>query len=140
MAYIMDDLKERTKRFALDVIRLCSTMPNTQEFWIINRQLIKCATSVGANYRSSRRAKSSADFIAKLSVVEEEADECMYWLELLSELTTGESKSIRRLHCEANELTSIFVQSKKTARSRSQSQAGPLRTSNFAPRTSNARP
>ena len=68
-------------------------MPNTQELWIINRQLIKCATSVGANYRSSRRAKSSADFIAKLSVVEEEADECMYWLELLSELTTrGEQK------------------------------------------------
>ena len=99
MAYIMDDLKERTKRFALDVIRLCSTMPNTQEFWIINRQLIKCATSVGVNYRSSRRAKSSADFIAKLSVVEEEADECMYWLELLSELTTEESKSIARLHC-----------------------------------------
>jgi len=61
----MDALKERTKRFALDVIRLCSAMPNTQEFWIINRQLVKCATSVGANYRSSCRAKSKADFIAK---------------------------------------------------------------------------
>jgi four helix bundle protein len=136
----MDDLKEPTKKFALDVIRFCSSLPNRQEFWVINRQLVKCATSVGANYRSSRRAKSSADFIAKLSVVEEEADECMYWLELLSELTTWESKSIRHLHCETNELTSIFVQSKKTARSRSQAQSGSLRTSNFAPRTSNARP
>ena len=131
----MDDLKERTKRFALDVIRLCSAMPNTQEFWIINRQLIKCATSVGANYRSSRRAKSNADFIAKLSIVEEEADESMYWLELIGELTATQSKELRRLHNEANELTSIFVQSKKTARSRTQTPVGPLRTSNFALRT-----
>ena len=136
----MDDLKERTKRFALDVIRLCSAMPNTQEFWIINRQLIKCATSVGANYRSCRRAKSNADFIAKLSIVEEEADESKYWLELIGELIPTENKELRRLHCEANELTSIFVQSKKTARSRSQAQAGPLRTSHFELRTSNARP
>lgn len=131
----MDDLKERTKRFALDVIRLCSAMPNTQEFWIINRQLIKCATSVGANYRSSRRARSNADFIAKLSIVEEEADESMYWLELIGELTATQSKELRRLHNEANELTSIFVQSKKTARSRTQTPVDPLRTSNFAIRT-----
>ena len=67
----MDDLKERTRKFALDVIRFCSSLPNTQEFWILNRQLIRCATSVGANYRSSCRAKSRADFIAKLSIVEE---------------------------------------------------------------------
>jgi four helix bundle protein len=136
----MDDLKERTKRFALDVIKLCSAMPNTQEFWIINRQLVRCATSVGANYRSSRRAKSTADFIAKLSIVEEETDECMYWLELLSELTTGESRNLRRLHNEANELTSIFVQSKKTARSPAQLPVGQLRTSNFATRTYDGHP
>ena len=110
-------------------------MPNTQEFWIINRQLMKCATSVGANYRSSRRAKSSADFIAKLSIGEEEADECMYWLELLDELTSTRTQDIKRLHKEANELTSIFVQSKKTARSRTQTRVGPLRTSNFVLRT-----
>src|SRR5262249_459026 len=110
-------------------------MPKTQEFWIINRQLIKCATSVGANYRSSRRAKSDADFIAKLSIVEEEADESMYWLELIGELTTSQSEELRRLRAEANELTSIFVKSKKTARSRTLATANQLRASNFATRT-----
>jgi four helix bundle protein len=96
----MDDLKERTKKFALDVIRFCSSLPNKQEFWAINRQLVKCATSVGANYRSSCRAKSK--FIATLSIVEEEADESMYWMELVRELTTVESGELRRLHDEAN--------------------------------------
>jgi four helix bundle protein len=116
MRGIMDDLKERTKKFALDVIRFCSSLPNRQEFWIINRQLVKCATSVGANYRSSCRAKSKADFIAKLSIVEEEADESMYWMELVRELTAVESGELRRLHDEANQLTSIVVKSKKTAK------------------------
>jgi len=112
----MDDLKERTRKFALDVIRFCSSLPNTQEFWILNRQLIRCATSVGANYRSSCRAKSRADFIAKLSIVEEEADEAMYWMELVMELTSVESGELRRLHDSANQLTSIIVKSKKTAK------------------------
>ena len=112
----MDDLKERTKKFALDVIRFCSSLPNRQEFWVINRQLVKCATSVGANYRSSCRAKSKADFIAKLSIVEEEADESMYWMELVRELTAVDSGELSRLHNEANQLTSIVVKSKKTAK------------------------
>ena len=112
----MDDLKERTKKFALDVIRFCSSLPNRQEFWVINRQLVKCATSVGANYRSSCRAKSKADFIAKLSIVEEEADESMYWMELVRELTAVDSGELSRLHDEANQLTSIVVKSKKTAK------------------------
>ena len=128
-------------QFALRVLEVVDAIPlTTPKGRNIADQLCRSGTSVAANYRAAARAKSTADFIHKMGTVEEEADECMYWLELLSELTTGESRSIRRLHCEANELTSIFVQSKKTARSRSQAQAGPLRTSNFAPRTSNARP
>lgn len=112
----MNDLKDRTKRFALDVIRFCAGLPQKQEFWIIGRQLIRSASSVGANYRSACRAKSTADFIAKLSIVEEEADESMYWMELLEELEMKQHKELRRLKGEADQLISIIVASKKTAR------------------------
>ncbi|MBU1298376.1 MAG: four helix bundle protein [Bacteroidetes bacterium] len=112
----MDDLKDRTKRFAIDVIRYCSNLPQKQEFWVITKQLIKSSTSVGANYRSACRAKSKADFIAKLSIVEEEADESMYWMELLEKLGEGKNEVLLRLKDEANQLVSIIVASKKTAR------------------------
>ncbi|MCG8364879.1 MAG: four helix bundle protein, partial [Pseudanabaenales cyanobacterium] len=77
--------KQRTKKLALRVLRLVESLPRKTSTNIIGRQLIRCATSVGANYRSACRAKSTADLIAKLSIVEEEADECLYWLELLVE-------------------------------------------------------
>jgi four helix bundle protein len=112
----MKELKDRTKRFALDVIRFCSRMPQKQEFWIIGKQLIRCASSVGANYRSACRAQSKADFIAKLSIVEEEADESMYWMELLEGLGIHQDKEVQRLKDEASQLVSIIVTSKKTAR------------------------
>jgi four helix bundle protein len=112
----MNDLQDRTKIFALDVIRFCTTLPKKQEFMIIGKQLMRSATSVGANYRSACRAKSKADFIAKLSIVEEEADESMYWLELLEKLAYEQNRDVARLKDEANQLVAIIVASKKTAR------------------------
>lgn len=112
----MYDLKERTKKFAIDVIRFCSKLPQKQEFWIIGKQLMRSSTSVGANYRAARRGKSKLDFIAKLSIVEEEADECVYWLEILEELGLSDNKELIRLKQEANEHVAITISSKKTAR------------------------
>src|SRR4030095_1672594 len=80
------DLKKRTKAFALRIIKLVESLPSGKTADLIGRQLLKCGTSVGANYRASCRAKSQADFIAKMGIVEEEADECIYWMELLVEL------------------------------------------------------
>ena len=113
----MQNLKERTKRFALDVVRFSRTLPRGEEFTIIKRQLIRAATSVAANYRASQRAKSKADFISKLGTVEEEADESLFWLECLKELATRLNVELERLLKEANELVAIFVSSRCTARS-----------------------
>jgi four helix bundle protein len=111
-----NDLKERTKRFALDVIRLCSALPAKAEFRVIGNQLMRAGTSVGANYRSACRSKSRADFINKLSIVEEEADESEYWLELVENLSSTNHAELSRLKSEASQLVAIMVQSKKTAR------------------------
>jgi len=93
----MRDLQARTKQFALDMIRLCAQLPQKQEYWIISKQVMRSATSVGANYRSACRAKSKADFINKMSIVEEEADESAYWLELLEELGMRQDQELQRL-------------------------------------------
>jgi four helix bundle protein len=113
---VAKDLKDRTKKFAIDVIRFCMRLPREQEFRVIGRQLIRCASSVGANYRAASRARSKPDFIAKLGIVEEEADEVCYWLEILEGLGMTEAKEIDPLKSEANELISIIIASKKTAR------------------------
>jgi four helix bundle protein len=111
-----NDLRERTKRFAVAVIEFVAMLPQKQEFWIVGRQLIRCATSVGANYRAACRGKSRADFIAKLGIVEEEADECMYWLEILESIKSPHLDKLNILRAEANEILSIIIASKKTAR------------------------
>lgn len=113
----MTDLKDRTKKFAVEAIRFCSTLPQKQEFWVIGKQLTRAATSVGANYRASQRAQSKKAFIAKLAIVEEEADECLYWMELLQELGLEQQTELRRLKNEADQLAAIMVTSKKSARS-----------------------
>ena len=79
------DLRERTKKFALKIIQLVSSLPNTREADIIGRQLLKAGTSVGANYREGNRARSKAEFRAKIGIVEQESDELLYWLEILKE-------------------------------------------------------
>ncbi len=112
----MNDLQDRTKRFAVDVLKFCARLPGKAEFQIVRGQLGRAAGSVGANYRSARRGKSLADFINKLSIVEEEADESGYWLEILGELgLSGDTERVR-VHQEASQLTAIMLASKKTAR------------------------
>ena len=112
----MQDLKARTKKFALDVVRACVSCPKRDEVLIITRQLMRAATSVAANYRSACRGKSKPDFINKLSIVEAEADEAALWIEMLMELNVSNSPELPRLLREANELVAIMVSSKKTAR------------------------
>ena len=119
------DLKLRTKRFALEAIRLSARLPKTPEFLIITRQLMRSATSVGANYRAACRAKSRPDFLLKLSIVEEEADESVFWLEMLSELEKPNHAEVTRLMDEANQLLSIVIASKRTARANALSSAHP---------------
>jgi len=113
-----EELKRRTKKFALDIIRLVEEFPRSKTGDIIGRQLIKSATSVGANYRAACRAQSRAHFISKISIVEEEADESLYWLELSKDAGLADEKKISPFIKEADELTAIFTSSKKTARGR----------------------
>lgn len=112
----MNDLKERTKRFTVAVLKFCTKLPKEMEFQMIRAQLVRCGGSVGANYRAVCRAKSSADFINKLSIVEEEADEAAFWIEVLEALGMTESSERARLEREANELVAIMVASRKTRR------------------------
>ena len=111
-----DLLKDRTKQFALQVIRLCRALPRSQESSIITRQLLRSATSVGANYRAVCRARSTADFVSKLGIVLEEADETLFWIELLVESGAAHPEKITSVRREANELVSIFVASLRTAK------------------------
>lgn len=112
----MNDLKARTKRFTVDVLRFCAKLPAQTEYQMIRNQLVRCGGSVGANYRAVCRAKSSADFINKLAIVEEEADESAFWLETLAELGMTEAAERSRLEREADELVAIMVASRKTRR------------------------
>ena len=109
-------MKKRTRAFALRIIRLVEALPKTKTDDVIGKQLLRCGTSVGANYRASCRAKSQADFIAKMGIVEEEADEAIYWMELLVEAGVVEKGRIASLLDEANQLVAIVVTSIKTAR------------------------
>ena len=111
-------LKNRTQKFAIDCWQLCSKFPTSREFDAYCRQLIRCSSSVGANYRAVCRAKSNADFINKLKIVEEESDESMYFLEMFLIISDKEHQEINRLLKEANELLSIVVASIKTMRSK----------------------
>ena len=113
-----EELKNRTRKFAIDCWVTCSKFPVSREFYAYCNQLIRCSSSVGANYRAACRAKSDADFINKLKIVEEEADESMYFLELLMEVSNKNHIELKRLHAETNELLSIIVASIKTMRNR----------------------
>lgn len=109
-------LKKRTQRFALDCWYLCRKLPKSREFDAYVRQLIRSSSSVGANYRAALRGKSDRDFINKLKIVEEEADESMFWLELFEEIEDENSDEINKLMNEANELLSIIVASIHTTK------------------------
>jgi four helix bundle protein len=111
-----DDLKIRTKKFALRVVRLVESLPNTQTARVIGNQLLRCGTSVAANYRAACRARSKADFISKMGIVEEETDESAFWIEMLVETNIIKEISVADLLDEAEQLTKIFVSSINTAR------------------------
>ena len=104
-------LKNRTKKFSLDIIDLIEKLPNNYAGRNIANQLVRSATSVGANYRAVCRARSKKEFIAKMHIVIEEADECCFWLELIKEKAWADVGSLLN---EANELTAIFVKSNAT--------------------------
>ena len=112
------DLKARTKTFALRIIKVVDALPNSRSANVIGNQLLRSGTSVGANYRAACRARSTAEFVAKLGIVEEEADECGYWLELLIDSGLMTRQQLSDLLKEADELVAITVASIKTARQR----------------------
>ena len=114
----IDDLKDRFKQFALRIIRLCQSLPSDKIAAVIGGQLLRAGTSVGANYRAACRAKSTADFIHKLQIVEEELDESLYWMELLIEAKIMAEHLLKDLMTEGNELLSIIISSIKTTKSK----------------------
>ncbi len=112
------ELKARTKKLALDVIELIRQIERGLVSDVLVRQLIRCATAVGANYRAACRARTDAEMAAKLGIVEEEADEVLYWIELLVESQTLSDSSVAATRTEAEEILRIVVASIKTIRSR----------------------
>ena len=113
-----DELKQRTRQFAVAIIRFRRRLPRTEESRTIGRQLLRAGTAVGAAYRAVCRCKSDPDFIAKLGTSIEEADETGYWLEVLVEAGEVQPTAARDLLREADELTRIFVASRETIRKR----------------------
>jgi four helix bundle protein len=112
------EMKQRTKRFALRVLKLADALPKTRSGNAIAAQIVRSGTSVAANYRALCRAKSRADFINKTSIVEEEADESCFWLELLVDAGLLGIRRVQPLLQEADEITAILVASRKTATGR----------------------
>ena len=119
------EFKRRTKRFALRVIRLVESLPNSKTASVIGYQLLKTGTSVGANYRAACRGKSTKDVIAKLGIVEEEADESLFWVELVVEAELVPEKRLADLMEEGNEILAMTVASIKTLRKRRRKQPNP---------------
>jgi four helix bundle protein len=110
------DLKERTKHFALRIIRMFAALPKTDECRVLGKQVLRSGTSVGANYREAAASRSRAEFIAKLGDCHKEIEDTQYWLELLMESGFVKTERLQTLHQEACELTAIIVSSLKTAR------------------------
>src|SRR2546430_12695192 len=109
--YKSQELKNRTKQFAIRIVKLFRSLPKTEEGRILGRQMLRSGTSVAANYRAVCRARSKAEFIAKIGVVVEESDETMFWLELLVETGIVIEPRMRSLMSEGNELIAIFAAS-----------------------------
>ncbi len=110
------DLKIRTKKFAIDILNFVDKLPNSRSANIIGNQLGRCASSVAANYRAACRGRSHAEFIAKIGIVEEEADESTFWLDIIPDTNNADSREIEPMLKEARELTAIFTAASKTAK------------------------
>lgn len=111
-----EEMKARTRAFALRIIRVAESLPETPTAKVIRNQMLRCGSSVGANYRAACRAKSKADFVSKMGIVEEEADETIYWMELLIDADIVKRPRIAELLDEADQILSIVVSSIKTAK------------------------
>ena len=111
-----EELKLRTKRFAVRVFSLYRALPKTEEAKIVGKQILRSGTSIAANYRSACRARSRADFVSKMGITLEEADETAFWLELIEEVGIFRESKLRDLKKEANELIAIFIASIRTAK------------------------
>ena len=111
-----EELRNRTKKFALRIIRLFRSLPRSAEAQVLGKQLLRSGTSVGANYRAAGRARSRAEFVSKIGIVVEEADETVFWLECLIESGIVKKELSEDLLTEANELVAIFAASQRTAR------------------------
>ncbi len=110
------ELKHRTKKIGIDIIKLTEERSQNLSAGIICKQLIRCGTSIGANYRAACRAKSTADYINKLKIVEEEADETLYWLDIATELKMFNLEKLGKAMAEVNSIVAIIVSSIKTLR------------------------
>jgi len=111
-----EDLQARTRSFALRIIKLFRSLPRTDEARILGKQLLRSGTSIGANYRAASRARSRAEFVAKLGIVLEEADETVFWLELMRDAAIFPDQKMHDLVMEANEIVSIFVTSVRSTK------------------------
>ena len=112
-----EELRNRSKQFAIDVVKLVQSLPKTDTARILGRQLLRSATSVAANYRAVGRSRSRAEFISKIGTVVEEADETVFWLEMLVDTEVVNRSNVEALVVEANELLAIFAASQRTAKS-----------------------
>jgi len=102
-------LELRTKKFAISIIRLSSSLPNTPEGKVVRNQITKSGTSVGANYREANRSRSKADFTNKIKICESEASETSYWLEIIDEMNWSNNKTLQLILNESNEILAIFT-------------------------------
>ena len=112
------DLQVRTKDFAVRIIKLFAALPKTVEAQVIGKQILRCGTSVGAQYRESQRAKSDADFISKIEGSLQELEETAYWFELVEEMKLFDSAKLEPLRSETKELIAIFITIAKKVKSR----------------------
>lgn len=112
-----NELRDRTKKYAVRVVKMVSALPKGREIDVLGKQLLRSGTSVGANYRAACRAKSTADFINKLKIVEEECDESLFWMEVMTEADLVKPNRMKEIMAESEELLAITVSSIKTTRS-----------------------
>ena len=111
----IEAFKKRTKKFAVDIISFCNSLKTCKASGVVTYQIVKSATSTGANYRAACRARSEAEFYSKICIVVEEADETEYWLEIISEANlSNDTEELKRLSIEANEITKIMTKTKNS--------------------------
>ena len=111
-----EEMQSRTKEFAKRIIQICRELPNNREGRLIGNQIFKSGTSVAANYRAACRGRSKAEFVSKLGIVLEEADETLFWLEMIDEMEISQQNSLHLLLQECDEIVAIIVSSIKSAK------------------------